>query len=208
MATHRAIDAARKRKTHAETSLEETDEPTVFERVHDSFFSSYLQRMVATLPEKQRSVMVLRYQEEMELEEIAKVLDMKVSTVKTQISRALELLRGRVSRRLGKGKRTMTPFEETQTSAAKTRAVCRFYCAGSGALRGGTESKAHGGFWRLSLAAAAALLMAAGGTVYQRHEHEAKGLAAKRQLLLAMRIAGTKLQEVQQRVKESEQIEQ
>jgi RNA polymerase sigma-70 factor (ECF subfamily) len=103
VATHRAIDAARKRKAHAETSLEETDEPTVLERVHDSFLSSYLQRMVASLPEKQRSVIVLRYQEEMELEEIANVLGMNVSTVKTQISRALYLLRGKVSRRLGKG---------------------------------------------------------------------------------------------------------
>lgn len=103
VATHRAIDAARKRKAQAETSLEETDEPTVLERVHDSFLSSYLQRMVASLPEKQRSVIVLRYQEEMELEEIAKMLSMNVSTVKTQISRALELLRGKVSRRLGKG---------------------------------------------------------------------------------------------------------
>jgi DNA-directed RNA polymerase specialized sigma24 family protein len=46
--------------------------------------------------------MVLRYQEEMELEEIAKVLGMNVSTVKTQISRALDLLRGKVSRRLGR----------------------------------------------------------------------------------------------------------
>jgi RNA polymerase sigma-70 factor (ECF subfamily) len=103
VATHRAIDVVRKRKTKAETSLEETDEPTVLERVHDSFLASYLNRMVSSLPEKQRSVIVLRYQEEMELEEIAKVLDMNVSTVKTQISRALDLLRGKVSRRLGKG---------------------------------------------------------------------------------------------------------
>ena len=103
VATHRAIDAARKRKTQAETSLEETDEPTVLERVHDSFLASYLKRMVASLPEKQRSVIVLRYQEEMELEEIAKVLDMNVSTVKTQIGRALDLLRGKVSRKLGRG---------------------------------------------------------------------------------------------------------
>ena len=103
VATHRALDAARKRKARAETSLEETDEPTVLERLHDSFLSSYLQRMVASLPEKQRSVIVLRYQEEMELEEIAGVLGMNVSTVKTQISRALDLLRGKVSRRLGKG---------------------------------------------------------------------------------------------------------
>jgi RNA polymerase sigma-70 factor (ECF subfamily) len=48
-------------------------------------------------------VIVLRYQEDMELEEIASVLSMNVSTVKTQISRALDLLRGKVSRRLGKG---------------------------------------------------------------------------------------------------------
>jgi RNA polymerase sigma-70 factor (ECF subfamily) len=102
VATHRAIDAARKRKAKPETSLEETDEPTALERVHDSFLASYLKRMVASLPEKQRSVMVLRYQEEMELEEIAKVLGMNVSTVKTQISRALDLLRGKVSRRLGR----------------------------------------------------------------------------------------------------------
>jgi len=102
VATHRAIDAARKRQARAETSLEETDEPTVLERVHDAFLASYLKRMVASLPEKQRSVIVLRYQEEMELDEIAKVLGMNVSTVKTQISRALELLRGKVSRRLGR----------------------------------------------------------------------------------------------------------
>jgi len=103
VATHRAIDAARKRKAQAETSLEETDEPTVLERMHDSFLASYLKRMVASLPEKQRSVIVLRYQEEMELDEIAKMLDMNVSTVKTQIARALDLLRGKVSRRLGRG---------------------------------------------------------------------------------------------------------
>jgi DNA-directed RNA polymerase specialized sigma24 family protein len=46
---------------------------------------------------------VLRYQEDMELDEIAKVLGMNVSTVKTQIARALNLLRGKVSRRLGRG---------------------------------------------------------------------------------------------------------
>jgi D-serine deaminase-like pyridoxal phosphate-dependent protein len=61
--------------------------------------------------------------------------------------------------------------------------------------------------WRLA-ALAAGLLVMAGGTAYEQHEHEARGMAAKRQLLLAMRIAGTKLQQVQERVKESEQIEQ
>jgi RNA polymerase sigma-70 factor (ECF subfamily) len=77
------------------------DEPTVLERVHDAFLSSYLNRMVGSLPEKQRIIVVLRYQEDMEPQEIAKVLDMNVNTVKTQISRALEMLRTKVSRRLG-----------------------------------------------------------------------------------------------------------
>jgi len=100
--SHRAIDLVRKRKARPELSLEETGEPTALERVHDSFLSSYLERMVASLPEKQRIVIVLRYQEGMELEEIAKVLGMKVATVKTQIFRALELLRAKTAHRLGK----------------------------------------------------------------------------------------------------------
>ena len=98
--THRAIDLVRKRKIRPETSLEESGEPTVLEQVHDSFLSSYLGRMVASLPEKQRMLVVLRYQEEMELEEIARVLGMNVSTVKTQIGRALELLRAKTTHRL------------------------------------------------------------------------------------------------------------
>ncbi len=100
-ATHRAIDAGRKRKAKAEVTLEEADEPTMLERVHDTLLSSYLKRMVGTLPEKQRSAIVLRYQEDMEVEEIAKMLDTNVSTVKTHIARGLDFLRGKVSRRLG-----------------------------------------------------------------------------------------------------------
>ena len=99
-ASHRAIDAARKLKRRHETQLEETAEPTVFEQVHDTFLSSYLERIVASLPEKQRMVVILRYQEEMEVEEIARVLNMKPATVKTQLARALELLRAKTGRRL------------------------------------------------------------------------------------------------------------
>jgi len=63
--------------------------------------------------------------------------------------------------------------------------------------------------WRLGLAtAAAALLMLTGGGVYQHREREAKGLAAKRQLLLALQITGNKLQRIQEQVKESAQESQ
>ena len=100
--SHRAIDCVRKQRVRSETSLEETSEPTALERVHDPFLASYLERMVASLPEKQRIAIVLRYQEGMEMEEIGDVLGMKISTVKTQIFRALELLRAKTARRLGR----------------------------------------------------------------------------------------------------------
>ena len=100
VASRRSIDVVRRRRTRAETSLEELAEPTALERVHDSMLSSYLERMVASLPEKQRIVIVLRYQEGMEPEEIAETLEINVSTVKSQITRALELLRAKTARRL------------------------------------------------------------------------------------------------------------
>lgn len=102
VASHRAIDYTRKRRLRLETSLEETGEPSALERVHDSFLSSYLERIVASLPEKQRIAIVLRYQEGMEVAEIAKMLGMKTSTVKTQIFRGLELLRAKTAQTLGR----------------------------------------------------------------------------------------------------------
>ena len=63
--------------------------------------------------------------------------------------------------------------------------------------------------WRFGLASAVvALLVMGGGTAYQQHERAVRGMEAKRQLLLAMHIAGDKLQQAQERVKESEQVTQ
>ncbi len=100
VASHRAIDFVRQRKRRSETALDETTEPTTLERVHDTFLTTYLERMIASLPEKQRMVVVLRYQEDMEVEEIARTLQMKPATVKTHLARALELLRSKTERRL------------------------------------------------------------------------------------------------------------
>jgi DNA-directed RNA polymerase specialized sigma24 family protein len=47
---------------------------------------------------------ILRYQEGMEPEEISEVLGIHVSTVKSQITRAIELLRAKTAQRLGKMK--------------------------------------------------------------------------------------------------------
>ncbi|HEX4226748.1 MAG TPA: SigE family RNA polymerase sigma factor [Pseudonocardiaceae bacterium] len=48
---------------------------------------------LATLPPKQRAALVLRYYEDRTDDEIAKVLDCRVGTVRSQISRALATLR-------------------------------------------------------------------------------------------------------------------
>jgi RNA polymerase sigma-70 factor (ECF subfamily) len=100
--SHRCLDAVRKRKQRPELSLEESAEPTALEHLHDPMLSTYLARMVASLPEKQRVAVILRYQEGMEPEEISKVLGLHVSTVKSQLARALELLRNKTAQRLGK----------------------------------------------------------------------------------------------------------
>ena len=48
--------------------------------------------MVKTLPQKYRVVIHLFYYEEMSITEIAKVLDMKEATVRTQLTRARKRL--------------------------------------------------------------------------------------------------------------------
>jgi hypothetical protein len=114
----------------------------------------------------------------------------------------------------------MTPFEEELKQALKRQEPAGDFTARVLARCAQEDAKKRSGFWQSFWAApawrvsvvAAALLVGAGGTAFEQHEREvkreARGMEAKRQLILAMRIAGTKLQEVRQRVEESEQKEQ
>jgi RNA polymerase sigma-70 factor, ECF subfamily len=61
-----------------------------------------LRRIVATLPEKPRLVVTLRYQEDLDPSEIADLLDMPLNTVKSHLRRSLAILREKVTRSLGK----------------------------------------------------------------------------------------------------------
>ena len=80
-----------KRKERVKETL--PDAP-VYDR-HDEGQSEALWRFVQTLPARQRSVIVLRYYEQLSDAEIADVLDVSVGTVKSQASRALVSLRER-----------------------------------------------------------------------------------------------------------------
>jgi RNA polymerase sigma-70 factor (ECF subfamily) len=52
-----------------------------------------VERLLTTLPPAQRSVILLRYQEDLPPDEIAATLRMPVATVKSHLQRALQLLR-------------------------------------------------------------------------------------------------------------------
>ncbi len=83
-----------KRREHSTDTMPEAG-------VHDTYddgMGGALWSFVQTLPPKQRSVVVLRYYEQLSEAEIADVLDISVGTVKSQASRALATLRQDASR--------------------------------------------------------------------------------------------------------------
>jgi RNA polymerase sigma-70 factor, ECF subfamily len=101
VASHRSIDYARRRKYHPIVALEDVPEPSVSGDHGDVLLNQKVQDLVATLPEKPRIVMVLRYQEDLMPDEIASVLDMPVRTVKSHLQRSLAMLREKIGRSLG-----------------------------------------------------------------------------------------------------------
>jgi len=98
---HRCIDFKR-RRTLPQVSLDDTPEPAAPAHSPDPFLARRLRQFVASLPEKPRLVVILRYQEDMCAEDIAEVLAMPLATVKSHLQRSLALLREKVMRALGK----------------------------------------------------------------------------------------------------------
>ncbi|MBU5214416.1 MULTISPECIES: RNA polymerase sigma factor [Heyndrickxia] len=59
----------------------------------DSYQNIDLKRSLEDLPIKYQSVIILRYFEDLKIDEIAEILHINVSTVKTRLYKALEILR-------------------------------------------------------------------------------------------------------------------
>ena len=89
---NRSIDEARRRRRRGEVGIEAAGDPAS-PASGDGWVNLHLRRLVASLPEKQRMIIILRYQEDLEPVEIAGLLDISVNTVKSQLQRALILLR-------------------------------------------------------------------------------------------------------------------
>lgn len=93
----RCIDESRRRKRRPEMPLDDSllDKvtPAAPADPGDPLLHEHLRRLVGSLPDSVRVIVLLRYQEDLGPAEIAKVLGMQVNTVKSQLHRAIETLR-------------------------------------------------------------------------------------------------------------------
>ncbi len=95
--TRKCIDWNRRLKHRRYQPLEDAPEPSFEEHSRDPILADELNRKIATLPEKMRIVLVLRFQDDLKLAEIGEILEMPVNTVKTTLRRALQRLRPKVA---------------------------------------------------------------------------------------------------------------
>ena len=70
--------------------------PSVLDALSERDFEERVSGLFATLPLHYREALTLRFHEGMQLEEIAKLMRLPLSTVKTRVQRGLALLRKRV----------------------------------------------------------------------------------------------------------------
>lgn len=103
VATTRSIDCLRRGKVRASVPLEDAPEPATPADPADPLLGRKLRVLIASLPEKPRSVMILRFQEDLTPEEIAKTLGMPIGTVKSHLQRSLATLREKMGRMVGEG---------------------------------------------------------------------------------------------------------
>jgi RNA polymerase sigma-70 factor (ECF subfamily) len=99
--SHRCIDQTRRLKLRPQVSLDDVPEPAAASSGSDLLLTEALRKVVSTLPDKPRMVLLLRYQEGMEPAEISEVMKMPVNTVKSHLRRSLATLRDKLTRCLG-----------------------------------------------------------------------------------------------------------
>lgn len=105
IARHLVIDWQRSKKTQSLDSLTDTEqenplqfanekEPSPLHQVLTHETQENVQTSLSQIPAIYREVLVLRFQEELQIEEMAGVLSVPLSTVKSRLYRGLEALRG------------------------------------------------------------------------------------------------------------------
>ena len=95
---HRCIDATRRASFRQEVQVDELPEIADDSPETDPLLQEGLRRLIASLPETQRSVMILRFGEDMDADEIGRTLQMPVRTVWSHLQRATALIRRKAAR--------------------------------------------------------------------------------------------------------------
>jgi RNA polymerase sigma-70 factor (ECF subfamily) len=90
--TRRCIDLTRRSRLRA-VSLDDAGELAAASKSPDPLLGRTLKRLVQELPDIQRAVVTLRYQEDLDPSEICRIVGLPVNTVKSHLHRALQSLR-------------------------------------------------------------------------------------------------------------------
>jgi len=95
--TRRCIDVTRRNRLKA-VSLDDAVELRAVEHAADPLRDRHLRRLIDELPDLQRAVVTLRYQEDLDPSEICRIVGMPVNTVKSHLHRALQALRRKLEK--------------------------------------------------------------------------------------------------------------
>jgi RNA polymerase sigma-70 factor (ECF subfamily) len=90
--SRRCIDGVRRARMRL-VSFEDVGEVAAKTHAADPLLDRRLQTLIAGLPEHQRMIVTLRYQEDLDPSEICGIVGMPVNTVKSHLHRALQSLR-------------------------------------------------------------------------------------------------------------------
>jgi RNA polymerase sigma-70 factor (ECF subfamily) len=93
--TRRCIDQMRRVRLRP-VSLDEAGELQSSDRHSDPILHRKMRELIASLPDLQRVVVTLRYQEDLDPSEICRIINIPVNTVKSHLHRALLSLRKRL----------------------------------------------------------------------------------------------------------------
>jgi RNA polymerase sigma-70 factor (ECF subfamily) len=102
VACHRATDALRRRAARGDQLAEEYQDGMSLRSAAPEFIPlmNRVERLLLTLPPAQRSVVLMRFQEGLEPEDIAIELSMPLATVRSHLQRAIKMLREKAQRTL------------------------------------------------------------------------------------------------------------
>lgn len=102
VACHRATDALRRRAARKDSAAEAYEDGMELRMTSQEFLPvmNRVEQLLMTLPPAQRAAMVLRYQEDLEPEDIAIEMGMPLATVRSHLQRGVKMLREKAQRTL------------------------------------------------------------------------------------------------------------